>query len=553
MKYLLLLILLFGCSNLPNKAENNTSSSNNNNSNNNYVPPYEFVRVKGRELVVGSNETKVILKGICFGNNVWSQPANPPTTHHQEEDFVRLTNMNINVIRFYLNYQLFEDDNKPYVYKNTGWQWLDTNIAWAKKYGVYLIFNMHVPQGGFQSLGTGNALWNNVENQKRLKALWKAIAERYKNESIVIGYDLLNEPNTSSSKEQWINLAKELVKSIRSVDSNHIIIVERLNAVANNWLADSNMNFFLVDDFNVMYTFHFYSPIEYTHQFTSWTGFSNQDGGAYPDSNRIQVPDNLEWSEEIVNTKLYSGSADWTNIGGVLHRPKPESIVGKPACKANSNLGVAYFDYFILNEYDSNSNLIKSITNDIESIDNWSYWSYNGSGKWGITQLEKKSGNYSIYISNTTHWANVGASSWIIVNTNHYYSIKGYIKTANATGENFFTLDFFKCPSGQKPAIRDISYLSNEIEKYLQWGRKNNVPLYCGEFGVFIECMTNQSKGGDRWIKDVVKILRANGVHCTYHSYHEVGSFGIYTNSGLPQNNTGIQHIIEALKEAYNY
>lgn len=514
-----------------------------------YVPPSEFVRVKGNMLVVGEDEREIYLRGVCFGNQVWSCPTNPPSDHHQEKDYERLKNMNVNVIRFYLNYHIFEDDTKPYIYKESGWQWLNTNIQWAKKYGIYLILNMHVPQGGFQSLGTGNALWDNVENQKRLKALWKEIARRYKNEPAIVGYDLLNEPNTSKSKDQWINLAKDLVKEIRSVDSNHIIIVERLNAVANNWSVDEDMNFFLVDDFNVMYTFHFYSPIEYTHQLTSWTGFSNQNGGSYPDSNKIQVPDDITWNEEIPNQKI-SGSMDWTNIGGMIFKPKSDSIVAKPACKANSNTGVAYFDYFVVNEYDKNSNLIKSITNDIENLDDWSYWSYNGSGKYGLTSMEKKYGSYSIYISNTTHWANLGNNRmWIVVNPDNYYSIKGYIKTVNATGENFFTLDFFKSPSGGKPTVRDINYISNEIEKYLRWGRKHNVPLYCGEYGVFIECLTN-SKGGDKWARDVARVLRENNVHCTYHSYHEQ-AFGIYTNYGLPQNNTGIQSIIDALREAY--
>jgi endoglucanase len=514
-----------------------------------YVPPSEFVRVKGNKLVVGEDEREIYLRGICFGNQVWSCPTNPPSDHHQEKDYERVTNMNMNVIRFYLNYHIFEDDSRPYIYKDSGWDWLDKNIQWAKKYGIYLILNMHVPQGGFQSLGTGNALWDNVENQKRLKALWKEIARRYKNEPTIVGYDLLNEPNTSKSKDQWINLAKDLVKEIRSVDSNHIIIVERLNAVANNWSVDEDMNFFLVDDFNVMYTFHFYSPIEYTHQLTSWTGFSNQNGGSYPDSNRIQIPDDITWNEEIPNQKV-SGNVDWTNIGGMIFKPNSNSIVAKPACKANSNTGVAYFDYFVVNEYDKNSNLIKSITNDIESLDGWSYWSYNGSGKYGLTSMEKKYGSYSIYISNTTHWANLGNNRmWIVVNPDNYYSIKGYIKTVNATGENFFTLDFFKSPSGGKPTVRDINYISNEMEKYLRWGRKHNVPLYCGEYGVFIECLTN-SKGGDKWARDVARVLRENNVHCTYHSYHEQ-AFGIYTNYGLPQDNTGIQSIIDALREAY--
>jgi len=540
MYLVIFLFLFYGC-----MVQNQNVAPNSNV----YVPPSEFVRVKGNKLVVGEDEREIYLRGICFGNQVWSCPTNPPSDHHQEKDYERLKNMNVNVIRFYLNYHIFEDDTKPYIYKESGWQWLDTNIQWAKKYGIYLILNMHVPQGGFQSLGTGNALWDNVENQKRLKALWKEIARRYKNEPTIVGYDLLNEPNTSKSKDQWINLAKDLVKEIRSVDSNHIIIVERLNAVANNWSVEEDMNFFLVDDFNVMYTFHFYSPIEYTHQLTSWTGFSNQDGGSYPDSNRIQIPDDITWNEEIPNQKV-SGNVDWTNIGGMIFKPNSNSIVAKPACKANSNTGVAYFDYFVVNEYDKNSNLIKTITNDIENLDGWSYWSYNGSGKYGLTSMEKKYGSYSIYISNTTHWANLGNNRmWIVVNPDNYYSIKGYIKTVNATGENFFTLDFFKSPSGGKPTVRDINYISNEIEKYLRWGRKHNVPLYCGEYGVFIECLTN-SKGGDKWARDVARVLRENNVHCTYHSYHEQ-AFGIYTNYGLPQDNTGIQSIIDALREAY--
>jgi len=41
--------------------------------------------------------------------------------------------MGMNTIRFYLNYHFFEDDTNPYNYKQTAWDWLDQNIAWAKK------------------------------------------------------------------------------------------------------------------------------------------------------------------------------------------------------------------------------------------------------------------------------------------------------------------------------------------------------------------------------------------------------------------------------------
>jgi aryl-phospho-beta-D-glucosidase BglC (GH1 family) len=244
----------------------------------------DFIRRSGRNLVVGRDNSLISLRGICFGNNVWSNPPVPPANHHGEKDFERVKAMRMNVIRFYLNYRLFEDDARPYEYKQSGWEWLDKNIAWAKKYGVYLILNMHVPQGGYQSGGEGMALWDDPENQPRLTALWRAIAERYKNEPVIAGYDILNEPYVSKSMDQWESLAGRLVSSIRKADKNHLIIVEKLDMIkGGDWRGWEQPNYFLVKDQNVMYTFHFYSPGSYTHQYTPWTDLRDKDGGKYPD------------------------------------------------------------------------------------------------------------------------------------------------------------------------------------------------------------------------------------------------------------------------------
>ena len=107
--------------------------------------PKNFIRRFGDHLVTGINNDQIILRGVCFGNNVWSKPFEPVATHHSELDFQKVKDMNCNVIRYYLNYQLFEDNTQPYKYKQSGWDWLDQNIQWAKKYNLYLILNMHVP------------------------------------------------------------------------------------------------------------------------------------------------------------------------------------------------------------------------------------------------------------------------------------------------------------------------------------------------------------------------------------------------------------------------
>src|SRR5262249_53946766 len=134
---------------------------------------------------------------------------------------------------------------------------------------------------GFQSNGEGKALWTVPENQARFIALWRAIAERYKREPVIAGYDFLNEPRPTATRKQWHELAARTAAAVREVDREHILFVERVNSVGDDWEMDDDRNFFLIPDENAVYEFHFYSPFEYSHQYTSWTGMG--EGGKYPD------------------------------------------------------------------------------------------------------------------------------------------------------------------------------------------------------------------------------------------------------------------------------
>jgi aryl-phospho-beta-D-glucosidase BglC (GH1 family) len=255
----------------------------------------------------------VYLKGISFGNDVWANKA-IPDTHHNELDYARISGWGMNVVRFYMNYRTFEDDAAPFVYKDEGFAWLDMNVKWAKAHGVKLILNIHVPQGGFQSDGDGSSLWTDPRNQERLIALWRAIASRYANEPTIAGYDLLNEPSVTESKEQWRSLAERTIAAIRTVDDNHLIVIERLGAIAGDWSLDDELNFFLVSDANVAYTFHFYLPVAYTLQSASWTTFG--EGGRYPDETRTEWLNGVEYRR---NRAYLEAALDNTLAWGKRH------------------------------------------------------------------------------------------------------------------------------------------------------------------------------------------------------------------------------------------
>ncbi|MDA3899700.1 MAG: cellulase family glycosylhydrolase [Spirochaetes bacterium] len=235
-----------------------------------------FVHASSRNIIDHEGK-KILLKGIAFGNQVWSNPGTAPSNHHTAGDYKVIRDLGFNSVRFYLNYKLFEDDNNPYKYKKDGFDWIDKNITWAKKNGIYLILNMHVPQGGFQSNAETTDLWTKEGNEERFLALWKKIAKHCRDESTIAGYSILNEPAVYGGIDKWSKFTKKTVSAIRETDKNHMIIIERMQCnVTSPGNADWNenvngmMNFTPVKDTNIMYEFHFYKPFPLTHQGAPW-------------------------------------------------------------------------------------------------------------------------------------------------------------------------------------------------------------------------------------------------------------------------------------------
>jgi endoglucanase len=90
-------------------------------------------------------------------------------------------------------------------------------------------------------------------------------------------------------------------------------------------------------------------------------------------------------------------------------------------------------------------------------------------------------------------------------------------------------LDFF---SARAPVqASDRAFVAQELDAYVDWGRRHQVPLFLGEFGA-IRFAFDDDRGGLRWVGDMLELLDQRGLSFTYHAYHE-DSFGIYRGSGV--------------------
>lgn len=166
--------------------------------------------------------------------------------HVRREDIDSLASWGFNSIRLPLHYNLFSPQHLPVgQYIETGFELVDSLLSWCEANQMYLILDLHGAPGGQGDDAAISdydpdqpSLWESEENKARTADLWKTFAARYADEEWIGGYDLINEPKWESllannNADLW-ELFIRITDSIRTVDENHMIIIEG-NMWANNY------------------------------------------------------------------------------------------------------------------------------------------------------------------------------------------------------------------------------------------------------------------------------------------------------------------------------
>lgn len=146
-----------------------------------------------------------------------------------ERDWDLIPQFGLNMVRLPFLWSVLEDEKNPRHLRADAWHYLDGAIAQAKARGLYVILDLH---GAVGAQGTEhhsgcagkNQYWSTPEYQERTDWLWREIAKHYKDNPVVAGYGLLNEP-WGSSDVQLVEVIRKLYASVREIDQRHIIIL----------------------------------------------------------------------------------------------------------------------------------------------------------------------------------------------------------------------------------------------------------------------------------------------------------------------------------------
>ncbi|MDR0285025.1 MAG: glycoside hydrolase family 5 protein, partial [Propionibacteriaceae bacterium] len=174
-----------------------------------------------------------------------------------EADAAYLASLGLNCVRLPFSYRRLEDDQHPFEILPAGLAIIDRAVELCKAAGLYVILDLHaVPGCQNQHWHSDNpthrdAFWDHPHFQDRVVHLWQVLADRYRDEPAVAGYNPLNEPADPTGR-RLAPFYDRVAAAIREADPRHTLFLD-----GNTYSTDFSMFTTPID--NAVYTVHDYA------------------------------------------------------------------------------------------------------------------------------------------------------------------------------------------------------------------------------------------------------------------------------------------------------
>jgi endoglucanase len=176
--------------------------------------------------------------------------------------------LGFNYVRLPMSYKCWSDEDDWYKLKEKPLKEIDEAVEFGKQYGIHVCINFHRAPGFCINERVLKEPYNLWEDEQALEACtfhWAHFAERYKGiPNEVVSFDLVNEP-TGVSNEKYIEIVSHLVKAIRDIDPDRLIVANG-NQVGKIPIPEFNK-------FGLVQATRGYRPSHITHFQASWSNY----------------------------------------------------------------------------------------------------------------------------------------------------------------------------------------------------------------------------------------------------------------------------------------
>ena len=238
-------------------------------------------------------------------------------TFIRDEDFGVIRSWGLDHVRLPIDYELLETaKGKPI---EEGYARLEHVISLCRAQGLNLVLDLHKTAGFSFDPGEQEAgFFDSERYQERFYRLWENIAKRLGHNADMVAFELLNEVTKKEYCDRWNRISHECIRRIRAFAPDITILVGGYyhnSAVAVKDIAAPY-------DEHIVYNFHCYEPLIFTHQGATWMP---------PMEPSFRIPVSASYGKMVEEgAKMLEGSS-----AGLENRP------------AEDTLSAAYFESFM--------------------------------------------------------------------------------------------------------------------------------------------------------------------------------------------------------------
>ena len=246
-------------------------------------------------------------KGVNLGGWI-SQFARYDEEHFDsfitKDDIANIAALGFDHVRVPVDYNVLEDEEgNP---KEKGFKYLENCRVWCEEYGLKMLIDLHECFGySFDPLKKDmdrKKFFYDEALQSRFMKLWEEIAQRFKDHPEQVAFEPLNEVVLMEVADAWNDIVTKYVSMMREIVPDSYLII---GGVCYNSVTTVPLLDFPLDE-KIVYNFHCYEPMIFTHQGAYWLE-------GMPSDYRIGYPRTLkEYREEGDKLEADVGGAVYT-------------------------------------------------------------------------------------------------------------------------------------------------------------------------------------------------------------------------------------------------
>lgn len=254
-------------------------------------------------------EFKGFVRGVDLGG--WLSQCDYEKNHLEtfitEKDIQLIKSWGADHVRLPFDFNIILDENG--VVKADGFLYLDRAVEWCMKNDMNIVLDLHKTIGfSFDKGEKESGFFEDTHYQDIFVNLWIEIAKHYASFEDKVAFELLNEITDAEFAQPWNAIARRTVAEIRHFAPMNYILI---GGIYNNSIYGLTLLDKPYDD-RIVYNFHCYDPLIFTHQKAYW--IDNMPSDFY-----ISYPDTKQHYYETSMKILGNGLAEmYENYDGEM-------------------------------------------------------------------------------------------------------------------------------------------------------------------------------------------------------------------------------------------